>query len=118
MLAPILPLSAVRNCDRQNVDSIMEISSPIVRKILTENAKVVTHTVVPEKYRLREDNKTGVFKAPIGTCMGPLGHVFVAQGKVYKVRANHYPAKVTVEMDNLEHPIGISFFKNILYCAE
>ena len=39
-------------------------------------------------------------------------------GKVYKVRANHYPADVTVEMDNLDHPIGVAFYKNILYCAE
>ena len=100
-LAPLLPLSAVRNHDRQDVDSVMEISSPSVRKIFTENAKTqVTHTVVPEKYRLREDNKRGDFKAPIGTCMGPLGHIFVSdvvQGKIYKVRANHYPANVTVE---------------------
>ena len=116
-LAPLLPLSTVRNRDRQDVDSVMEISSPSVRKILTENAKTVTHTVVPEKYRLREDNKRGVFKAPIGTCMGPLGHIFVSdvvQGKIYKVRANHYPANVTVEMDHLEHPFGVA----VLYCTE
>jgi len=43
----------------------MEISSPSVRKILTENAKTVTHTVVPEKYRLREDNKRGVLRHPL-----------------------------------------------------
>jgi len=94
----------------------MEISSPSVRKILTENAKTVTLTVIPEKYRLREDNKRGVFKAPIGTCMGPLGHIFVSdvvQVKIYKVRANHYPANVTVE-----HPVGVAVFKNILYCTE
>ncbi|CAB4038822.1 Hypothetical predicted protein, partial [Paramuricea clavata] len=77
-LAPLVPLSAVRNRDRQDVESIMEISSPLVRKILKDNAKTVTHTVVPEKYRLREDNKSGVFKAPIGTCMGLLGHIFVS----------------------------------------
>ncbi|CAB3991046.1 Hypothetical predicted protein [Paramuricea clavata] len=47
-LAPLVPLSAVRNRDRQDVESIMEISSPLVRKILTDNAKTVTHTVVPE----------------------------------------------------------------------
>ena len=113
----------MRNRDRQDVDSVMELSIPSVRKILTENAKTVTGTVVPEKYRLREDNdnKRGVFKAPIGKCLGPLGHIFVSdvvQGKVYKVRANHYPANVTVEMDHLEHPIGVAVFKDILYCTE
>ena len=120
-LAPLLPLSSVRNRDRQDVDSIMEISSPLVTQVLQENAKTVTHTVVPEKYRLRDDNKIGVLKAPIGTCMGPLGHIFVSdvvQGKVFKIRANHYPANVTVELDCLERPIGVAVFNNVLYCAE
>ena len=50
-------------------------------------------------------------------------HIFVSdvvQGtEVYKVRANLYPANVTVEMDLLEHPIGAAaVFKNILCCAE
>ena len=71
-LAPLVLLSAVRNRDRQDVDSIMEISSPDVKKILNDNAKSVRHTVVPEKHRLRDDNKNGVVKGPTGTCMGPL----------------------------------------------
>ena len=107
-LAPLVPLSAVRNRDRQDVDSTMEISSPGVRKILNDNAKSVTHTVMPEKHRLGDDNKNRVFKAPTGTCMGPLRHIFVSdvmQGKVYKVRANHYPANVTVEMNHLPNSL-------------
>ena len=32
-LAPLLPLSSVRNRDRQDVDSIMEISSPLVTQV-------------------------------------------------------------------------------------
>ena len=43
---------------------------------------------------------------------------FLVQGKVYKVRANHYPADMTVEMNHLEHLTGVAVFKNILYCAE
>ena len=120
-IAPLLPLSAVRNHDRQDVESIMQISNPAVRKVIQQNAETVTHTVVPEKYRLRDYNKRGVLKTPIGSCVGPSGHVFVSDvihGKVYKVRANHYPANVTIEMDCLEHPIGIAVFKDVLYCAE
>ena len=67
------------------------------------------------------ENKNGVFKAPTGTYMDPLGHIFVSdvvQGKVYKVRANHYPAIVTVEMDHLQQPVGVAVCKDILYCAE
>ena len=120
-IVPLLPLSAVRNHDRQDVESIMQISNPAVRKVIQQNAETVTHTVVPEKYRLRDGNKRGVLKTPIGSCVGPSGHVFVSDvmhGKVYKVRANHYPANVTIETDCLEHPIGIAVFKDVLYCAE
>ena len=81
----------------------------------------MTHTVVPEKYRLRDDSKRGVLKTPIGSCVGPSGHVFVSDvmhGKVYNVRANHHPANVTIEMDCLKHPNGIAVFKDVLYCAE
>ena len=120
-IAPLLPLSAVRNHDRQDVESIMQFSNPAFRKVIQQNAETVTHTVVAEEYRLRDDNKRGVLKTPIGSCVGPSGHVFVCDimhGKVYKVRANHYPANVTIEMDCLEHPIGIVVFKDVLYCAE
>ena len=99
-IAPLLPLSAVRNRDRQDVESIMQFSNPAFRKIIQQNAETVTHTVVPEEYRLRDENKRGVLKTPIGSCVGPSGHVFVRDvmdGKVYEVRANHYPASTLLE---------------------
>ena len=65
-LAPLWPLSAVRNSDRQDVESIMQISNPSVRKVIQQNAQTVTHTVVPENYRLRDDDKRGVFKTSFG----------------------------------------------------
>ena len=52
---------------------------------------------------------------------GPIRDVFVSDVmncKVYKVRANHYPANVTIEIDCLEHPIGIAICNDVLYCAE
>ena len=57
----------------------------------------------------------------VHVCPSGRGHAFVSDvmhGKVYKVRANHYPANVTIEMDCLEYPIGIAVFKDVLYCAE
>lgn len=76
-LAPLWPLSALRNRDRQDVESVMQISNPSVRKIIQQNAQTVTHTVVPEKYRLTDDHKRGVFKTRFGSCMGSSRHVFV-----------------------------------------
>lgn len=119
--APLLPLNTVQNRDGQDVESIMQISNPSVRKVIQQNAQTVTHTVVPEKYRRRDDDKIGVFKTPIGLCRGSSGHVFVSDvmnGKLYRVRANHLPANVTIEMDCLELPIGIAIFKDVLHCVE
>ena len=43
---------------------------------------------------------------------------FFVQGKVYKVRANHYPADVTVEMDHLKHLTGVVTPLNINFDRE
>ena len=88
----LLPLSAVCNRDRQDIESIMQISNLTVRNVIQQNAETVTHTVMPEKNRLKDDNKKEVLKTPIGSWVVSSGHVFVSDvvhGKVYKVRPNH-----------------------------
>ena len=53
--------------------------------------------------------------------MGLSGEILVSddvQDEVYKKRANHHPANAPLEMDQLEHLIGVAVFKNMLYCAE
>ena len=121
LLSPLVPLSAVRNRDRQEVDSLLQISQEDVCKVISENVSLVTHTVVPEKFRLCEDNKKGVLKTPISVALGSLGNIFVSdivQGKVFKVRASHYPAGVTVEADSLDNPTGIALYNNFLFVVE
>ena len=108
-LSKLIPLSAVRNRDRQDVDSVLQISDPDVTDVLNTNAVHVTHTVVPEKYRITDDNKQGVLKSPVAIAMGPLGNMFLSDigtGKVLKVRVSHYPANITVEVDSLDCPVG------------
>ena len=120
-LSEKIPLSAVRNRDRQDVDSILQISDVAVTDVLKQNAVVVTHTVVPEKYRIKDDNKKGILKSPVDITMGPLGNVYISDvgtGKILKVRAFHYPASVAVEVDSLDCPVGIAFNKGVLYIAE
>ena len=100
-LSEKIPLSAVRNRDRQDVDSILQISDVAVTDALKDNAVVVTHTVVPEKYRITDDNKKGILKSPVGMTMGPLGNVFISDvetGKVVKVRASHYLAGLVLRL--------------------
>ena len=83
--------------------------------------KILTHTVVPEKYRITDDNKKGILKSPVGMTMGPLGNVFISDvetGKVVKVRASLYPASVAIEVDSLDCPVGIAYNNCVLYIAE
>ena len=83
--------------------------------------KILPHTVVPEKYRIIDDNKKGILKSPVGMTMGPLGNVFISDvetGKVVKVRASLYPASVAIEVDSLDCPVGIAYNNCVLYIAE
>ena len=120
-LSEKISFSAVRNRDRQDVDSILQISDVAVTDALQDNAVVVTHTVVPEKYRIADDHKKGILKSPVGMTMGPLGNVFISDvetGKVVKVRASLYPASVAIEVDSLDCPVGIAYNNGVLYIAE
>jgi hypothetical protein len=56
-----------------DVNSMLQISSEGVINALSENTKTVTQTIIPEKYRLYEGNKSGVLQNPAGVCLGPNG---------------------------------------------
>lgn len=73
-LSEKFPLRAVRDRDRQDVDSILEISDVALTDAFKDSGVVVTHTVVPEKYRIIDDSKKGILKSPVGLTMGPLGN--------------------------------------------
>lgn len=84
-LSKLIPLSAVRNRDRQDVDSVLQISDPAVTDVLNNNAVHVTYTVVLEKYRITDDNKQGLLKSPVAIAMGPLGNMFLSDIRTGKV---------------------------------
>lgn len=120
-LAEILPCSAVRNRDRQDVESILQICSDEVREVLKRHVTTITHTIMPEKYRLSDNNKKGMLQQPIGICAGTMGHLFVtdcATGNVFQVRASHYPADVTQVFSSLDCPIGTVLHDGILFVVE
>ena len=50
-----------------------------------------------------------------------MGHTFISDiaiGKVFKVRASHYPAHVTAEIDSLTCPVGIAVSDDVLSCVD
>ena len=82
-----LTVTACRNRDRMDVDSMLEISSTSVRQIIQVNVDTITDTLIPEKFRLYERNEKGVMTNPSGLCLGPHGQIFLvdsSKGKLFQ----------------------------------
>lgn len=102
------------------MESLVQISSQNVQNILGA-IDGITHTIVPEKFRVCDDNKPGVLEHPVGICGGPLGNMFISdirRGTVFKIRTSHYPAEVQAIITKLDTPLGLEYFNGILYVAE
>lgn len=78
LLRPCLTIAACPNRDRIDTNSVVEISSVRVRKVLTDHAGTITESIIPEKYRVYEGNKVGTIKAPSAICTGPSSMLFIA----------------------------------------
>lgn len=114
-------LNSVRNRDRQDVESLVEIGSDEVRAILSTSVKNITHTIVPEKYRVTKDNTKYALSSPVSICCGTMGIVYVSdvqKGTVISVRVSHYPAEVLTVVKSLKNPIALAFLNGVLYIAE
>ena len=53
-VCPNLRLNSVRNRNRQDIESVVELGSPVIRSILTRSVKKITHTFVAEKIRQKK----------------------------------------------------------------
>ena len=114
-------LNSVINRDRQDVESLVEIGSDEVRTILSTNVKKITHTIVPEKYRVTKDNTISILSLPVSICCGRMGIVYVSdvqKGTVIIVRVSHYRAEVLTVVKSLQNPIALAFINGVLYIAE
>jgi hypothetical protein len=104
-----------------DVESFLEICCPEVQTVINKHVHTsIVETIVPEKYRLYDGNKTGVFKHPTGLCMGPHGTIFVAdatKGKVLSARL-HYPVDVSEVCFSLKQPVPVAYGNGVLYAAE
>ena len=114
-----LPVSSVRNRDRMDVDSLLDISSENVLKVL-DSFEVVVQTLVPERYRLYEGNKRGVLKSPTDICLGPYGKVLVVdagKGALLSARL-HYPVDVIEIAKGLKLPMSVDHHDGLVIVAE
>ena len=119
ILLPHLSLAACRNRDRMDVDTVVEICSPEVRKGL-QRANWIVQTLVPEVYRLYDGNKEGVIKIPVSVCPASWGTLLVAdkeKGKILSARL-HYPVDVVEIVSGLSCPVAITYRHGLLLIAD
>ncbi len=75
-LIPYLSLAACRNPDRMDVDSLIEICLPEVRKALGRTTCIV-QTIVPEMHRIYKGNREGVLQSPVAVCESSYGSILI-----------------------------------------
>ena len=111
-LKQLIPLDAVRQKDRMDVDSCLKISQPSVRRILQKH-DTVSQVIVPEKYRLWDSNRPGVMKQPISIAPVDISQFMVldAVGKLFLMRL-HYPADLVLVDDTLRCPLSVVYLSN------
>ena len=102
-----------------DVDTLLEISSEDVLKVLSSH-KTIVQMLVPEKYRLYEGNMKGVLRSPTAVCLGPYGKLLVADaGKGTLLPAClHYPLDVTELAEGLNLPMSVDYTDGIAVVAE
>ena len=115
-----LTVAACRNRDRMDVNSMLEISSEVVRNTIKDKVKFITNTIIPERFRVYEGNKRGILQNPTAVCLGPYGSIYIAdtgKGKLFSARL-HYPVDVTEICASLNCPLDIAYKDGGIYIAE
>ena len=113
-----LRIAAVRNRDRMDVDSLLEISSKVLEVISSH--KVVVQTLVPEKYLLYEGKKKAVLKSPTSVCVSPYGKILLVdsgKGALLSTRV-HYPVDVVELAKGLRLPMSVDYRGGIVVVVE
>ena len=113
---PHLSLAACRNRDSMDVDTVVEICSPEVRKGL-QKVNCIVQTLVPEVYRFYDGNKAGVLESPVSVCPASWGILLIAdkeKGKIFYT-CLHYP--IDVVDTGLSCPVAITYSHGLLLIA-
>ena len=118
-----LTIDCVRNKDRMDVNSVIKISSNPVLDVLRKIGYAV-HDIVPEKYRLTEDNKPGMFPHPVAIEFDDNGYFVFADydppsktSRIVKCRL-HNPVNLQVIQDDIRECRSITVLSGIYLACE
>ena len=120
-LKKLLPRDAVLDKDRMDVDCILHLSKDAVLEELNKIGRVV-HPILPDRYKITESNRSGLYPQPIAISMGDHGKLLVLDYKPMCQRTRllevrlHSPADVKIikELEDTQHVV---YLKGIAYVS-
>ncbi|XP_014671541.1 PREDICTED: uncharacterized protein LOC106812223 [Priapulus caudatus] len=119
-LRRLLTLDAVQNKDRMAVDVVLHLTKDTVLNTL-RSIDLVVHDLVPERYRLQDDNKPGMYPHPIDVEYDQHGSILFLDynpmkktSKLLKGRL-HNPVQVQVLKDDLKDAWSITLAGGICF---
>ena len=122
-LKKLLTLECVRNKDRMAVDPIIRITRQPVLDALQAVVSMV-HTVIPEKLRMWDSNKPGMYPHPVAITGGELGHLLVIDFDIEKKTSRlldarqHSPGDVTVIKEDLEVVHSVAYTDGVAFMPD
>lgn len=124
-LRQAIKLESVRHRDKMSTESVAEICSEkclsVLESIQSRSDEIV-YTLVPEKHRHTDDNKTNTFKLPVDLVKDTedMSKLYVAdshKGTLAEVRL-HYPATVKIVATGYTNPMAVAMVHGIVIVAE
>ena len=124
-LRQAIKLESVRHRDKMSTESVAEICSEKCLSVLESiqnRCNDIVYTLVPEKHRHTDDNKTNTFKVPLDLIKDTedMSKLYVAdsqKGTLTEVRL-HYPATVKTVASGYTNPIAVAMVHGIVIVAE
>ena len=122
-LKKLLTLECVRNKDRIAVDPIIRITRQPILDALQAVGSMV-YTVIPEKLRMWDSNKPGMYPHPAAITGGELGHLLVIDFDIEKKTSRlvdarlHSPVDVKVIKEDLEVVHSVAYTDRVAFMPD
>ena len=91
---------------------------------MIREAATLVHTIVPERYKLGNNNVLGIILHSVDIVVASAGKLLVCDkgsgdqdGKLVQVK-RHYPCDVAILEDHLSTPMSLTYTDGVVYVAE
>lgn len=121
-LHKLLSAESVRNKDRMAVEPLLELTSEKLIAFLGVIENVfVTVTLLPDRYRISETNKRGLYEHPFAICTASTGKIFFLNWKTNTGSSDLVQLRLHSAADSKVEAVGISlcYMQSVaLFCGK